>query len=370
MKSGVGDIEWLARYMRICGFVAESLRGERIVHDSFPQKELQDYWSTRPRYEDKREDPFPSGSGANSHPSFRLETSEAIDLLPPPPPYSLMDDNPSSSSSSPSISRHTSAGPPLPPRTTRPGDVPDDPSLSRATSVGSTTSAQRQEPPVNTATRPQSRPPPPVPDSSNRPQSVYSIDALSEQMGRQLIHGSHIPGERPALPPGRPAPHPYGPSWAPSNSPPPGGWSQAPWPPPQWGVGPQPPQGPPGPWSYPGETYRNQQPYGGYFPPPGPPPAGYAPPPAGYVMADAPPPLRPRPSMSSHSSGRPTCEEGSHFPEPYQHPSPYGHAGLSPPISPAHASFPMPMSNANPPQPQTPFGGYLQGPGEYPGRPL
>ncbi|KAJ6509668.1 hypothetical protein DFH09DRAFT_1374678 [Mycena vulgaris] len=38
-------------YMRIAGFAAEGLRSERRVHDSFPSKELQDYWSTRPRYE-------------------------------------------------------------------------------------------------------------------------------------------------------------------------------------------------------------------------------------------------------------------------------------------------------------------------------
>ncbi|KAF5339358.1 hypothetical protein D9611_009787 [Ephemerocybe angulata] len=38
-------------YMRICGFAAEVLRGERRIFDSFPSKELQDYWSTRPKYE-------------------------------------------------------------------------------------------------------------------------------------------------------------------------------------------------------------------------------------------------------------------------------------------------------------------------------
>ncbi|EPS99637.1 hypothetical protein FOMPIDRAFT_1163840 [Fomitopsis schrenkii] len=344
-------------YMRICGFAAESLRGERTVHEPFPQKELQDYWSTRPRYEDKREDPLASGGGSSSHPTFEPETAEAIDVLPPPPPYSLLDENTSSSSSSLSLSRHTSAGPPVPPRTTRPGDDPDDPSLSRAASVGSTTSARRHEPPVVTASRPQSKPPPPVPNSSNRPQSVHSVDALTEQMGRHSIHGSHSPGPRPAPPPGRPAPHPYGPHspshpahvpWAPPGSSPPGGWSQAPWPPPQWGAGPQPPQGPPGQWSYPGEAF--------------------APPPAGYGISNAPPPpLRPRPSSSSHSSGRPRPEEGTHFPEPYQPPSPYGPSGVSPPVSPAHASFPVPVPNANP---HAPYGGYPQGHGECPGRPL
>lgn len=36
-------------YMRIAGFAAEAFHGERTLLDSFPYKELQDYWSTRPR---------------------------------------------------------------------------------------------------------------------------------------------------------------------------------------------------------------------------------------------------------------------------------------------------------------------------------
>ncbi|KAJ7058684.1 hypothetical protein C8F01DRAFT_1059402, partial [Mycena amicta] len=40
-------------YMRIAGFAAEGLRSERRVHDTFPNKELQDYWGTRPRYEEQ-----------------------------------------------------------------------------------------------------------------------------------------------------------------------------------------------------------------------------------------------------------------------------------------------------------------------------
>ncbi|KAJ7223466.1 hypothetical protein GGX14DRAFT_658206 [Mycena pura] len=38
-------------FMRVAGFAAEGLRGERRIHDAFPSKELQDYWGTRPRYE-------------------------------------------------------------------------------------------------------------------------------------------------------------------------------------------------------------------------------------------------------------------------------------------------------------------------------
>lgn len=39
-------------YMRICGFAAEVLRGERRLFETFPSKELHDYWASRPKYED------------------------------------------------------------------------------------------------------------------------------------------------------------------------------------------------------------------------------------------------------------------------------------------------------------------------------
>ncbi|PPQ69203.1 hypothetical protein CVT26_003643 [Gymnopilus dilepis] len=100
-------------YMRICGFAAEGLRSERLIHETFPVKELQDYWSSRPKYEevnDKSGD-FVSGSsskgGAGSSSeagtgpgqtyeewlaSQKDEKEEA-----PPPPYTLEADEPASS---------------------------------------------------------------------------------------------------------------------------------------------------------------------------------------------------------------------------------------------------------------------------------
>lgn len=39
-------------YMRIAGYAAEGLHGERVLMETFPVKELQDYWSSRPHYED------------------------------------------------------------------------------------------------------------------------------------------------------------------------------------------------------------------------------------------------------------------------------------------------------------------------------
>jgi len=38
--------------MRISGFAAEALRGEREISETLPWKELRDYWSCRPEYEE------------------------------------------------------------------------------------------------------------------------------------------------------------------------------------------------------------------------------------------------------------------------------------------------------------------------------
>lgn len=84
--------------MRICGFAAEGLRSERRIHDTFPVKELQDYWASRPRYEDikpKLHDTASgsseaSGSGVDAQ-SYQewLATQKEAKEEPPPPPYSL-----------------------------------------------------------------------------------------------------------------------------------------------------------------------------------------------------------------------------------------------------------------------------------------
>lgn len=111
------------RYMRICGFTAESLRGERIVHETFPIKELQDYWSTRPRYEDKTEaSEIASGTGDGKWQSYeewqRAGTSRKSTNEVPPPPYSLeaSASGPIASSSRQSEPQH----PPPAPWSTRP----------------------------------------------------------------------------------------------------------------------------------------------------------------------------------------------------------------------------------------------------------
>ncbi|KAJ7461378.1 hypothetical protein B0H11DRAFT_1872096 [Mycena galericulata] len=56
-------------YMRIAGFAAEGLRSERRIFDSFPSKELQDYWAGRPKYEEEESahaHAHSSGAGAGS----------------------------------------------------------------------------------------------------------------------------------------------------------------------------------------------------------------------------------------------------------------------------------------------------------------
>ncbi|KAF8236974.1 hypothetical protein L208DRAFT_1432071 [Tricholoma matsutake] len=66
-------------YMRICGLAAEGLRKERRIHDSFPSKELQDYWSTRPRHQiiDERTNKMDFVSGGSVSESSSLPESGA-----------------------------------------------------------------------------------------------------------------------------------------------------------------------------------------------------------------------------------------------------------------------------------------------------
>ncbi|KAK7040546.1 hypothetical protein R3P38DRAFT_2895265 [Favolaschia claudopus] len=67
-------------FMRIAGFAAEGLRSERRIHDTFPSKELQDFWSTRPKYEDESTLTSSSsalGAGASSSSSSGLHASSS-----------------------------------------------------------------------------------------------------------------------------------------------------------------------------------------------------------------------------------------------------------------------------------------------------
>ena len=95
--------------MRICGFAGEGLRNERRIYETFPVKELQDYWSSRPKYEDvnPKSKEFRSGSllsnksddiggedsgggGQTYQEWLALQKDEKEEV--PPPPYTLEGD--------------------------------------------------------------------------------------------------------------------------------------------------------------------------------------------------------------------------------------------------------------------------------------
>ena len=104
--------------MRICGFAAEGLRSERRIHETFPSKELLDYWSSRPKYEPvpKKSGDFLSGfgegaSGIAAGPGEGdgqtyqewLSAQKEEKEEPPPPPYSLEADEEALSTATPAV---------------------------------------------------------------------------------------------------------------------------------------------------------------------------------------------------------------------------------------------------------------------------
>ncbi|KAH7884090.1 hypothetical protein F5I97DRAFT_1813288 [Phlebopus sp. FC_14] len=76
-------------YMRIAGFAAEAFHGERRLMETFPVKELQDYWGSRPHYEEAAVE---GGNGGPVEAGHALRPWEAgqgsigiVDEAPPPP---------------------------------------------------------------------------------------------------------------------------------------------------------------------------------------------------------------------------------------------------------------------------------------------
>ncbi|KAF7978939.1 hypothetical protein HWV62_44153 [Athelia sp. TMB] len=345
-------------YMRICGFAAEGLRSERLIHETFPSKELQDYWSTRPHYEPDAASSQAQGSSSQSGgTSGKEESSEAEkkyqDWLKtqgdekdelPPPAYSLEATSPPASAPpaqvqpAASLSRQSSANvQPVVPLHTRPSfRAPSQPSA--------------QPPPVD----PSSRPGPPI-DTSTRPspgfpspQTPYiPVDALADDFSR---HAS-ISGRPPPPQPGGLSPHPslsYG-------SRPPGVAPLSPRPPrsPAPGAGgftlPQSPH--PGPQA---SLYGIQQPQvGSYAPPPGPPQAGspYGPPP-GPPQPHAPYAPPPGPPQASSPYGPPqslyNISQSPYAPPPGPPHSQYS----SPPGPPQPSSYSPPLGS---PQSSSPY---------------
>lgn len=141
--------------MRICGFAVEGLRGERMIHETFPNKELQDYWSTRPRYEEGATSSSSSAGGSGSTYGYGVGTDQEKEKSgektesweewqkkeeekekqkadePPPPPYSLEADSADVPPQTP-----ISQAPVVPPSASRPTPTP-----SPVPSLGSTAQA-------------------------------------------------------------------------------------------------------------------------------------------------------------------------------------------------------------------------------------
>ncbi|KAG2361877.1 hypothetical protein BDR07DRAFT_1461174 [Suillus spraguei] len=185
-------------YMRITGIAAESLRGDRMIHETFPIKELQDYWATRPRYEDKtaHEEEAEQWKEAQRayHDWAAKEGGAAVHEAPPP--YRLEDEQ---YTQSPQTSGAFSVRP-VPPEATKPtigssssasaSFVSPPPVPARSPSLTtSLTSANSRPPAIDMSSHP-----PPAP-MSTRP--VYLPDKKLSHHPSEVVPGpqqSHASG--------------------------------------------------------------------------------------------------------------------------------------------------------------------------------
>ncbi|KAI6020949.1 hypothetical protein BKA83DRAFT_4126838 [Pisolithus microcarpus] len=170
-------------YMRVAGFAAEGFHGERVLMETFPVKELQDYWSTRPRYEDDGAQMHTSVVGQTYHAWQGAETEGAINDAPPP--YSLEDVVRQTQNITLSTGRIGNAALNAPLPSGPPPPVPArNPSISASMSTAASGSlplsqsiaahSQSARPaPVNMSSRPIISTQPPLPvKASSRPTSV------------------------------------------------------------------------------------------------------------------------------------------------------------------------------------------------------
>ena len=185
----------LCRYMRICGLAAEVLRSERLIHETFPIKELQDYWTSRPKFEEcnkEDKDNVPSGpvdeSGATQLYQDWLASQNEVKEEVPPPPYSLVDEEGQASEEqaiaatvnlpqasggpSPASSHVTSLPPPTAP--TSPASLTSNLHMAQA--------------------------------SSQSPVTIDPVTSLTDEFGRQMI--SEAPDPSPVSQTSRPPSHP------------------------------------------------------------------------------------------------------------------------------------------------------------------
>ncbi|KAI0735710.1 hypothetical protein C8Q76DRAFT_781999 [Earliella scabrosa] len=364
-------------YMRICGFAAEGLRGDRLILGTFPSKELQDYWSTRPRYEDEAGPSFSAG-GSSSGGEDKGQTWEEWEKAmqskengdePPPPPYSLEADEsqPQSAPSGPPpvpLGRRPSTQAPPAPLSTRPPppsvNVGSRPESLSGPSLGAYTTSHPNSP---------QRSPVLVPtDEFSRLGLSPSLPSPRPDQLQHVPH-SHSPSPRPVSPAhshhshtsshsasGRvPTPEPgFAPHLFPSPSipppAPPGPWSQAQWPPPEWSS----PQGPAAIFDQ--FFHRDESPLHAQTPTqhqPGYSPS-YVP---GHHPTTSPPSLRPRPSLSHHAGppsparqeyGSNDSPGGFAFPEAHVPPADSSFYGAT---SSQHAPYPASSYSTAPPRP-------------------
>ena len=264
-------------YMRICGYAVESLRGERLILGTFPSKELQDYWSSRPHYEDEVSSSSAGGSGSKQG-EEKSQTWEEWEKSqkgsadePPPPPYTLEveESQPPQTSSAPPVvplerrPTQTQGAPPTP-FSTRPMapptsnisvDPPADAPLNSAPypqslypGQGSRPSSLHASPllaPVEGLSRlslSNSMPPSPLHDQPHPGRHSYSPSPspqpVSPTHSHHSHHSSHSASGRPLTEPGF-SPHLFPVPITPPANGPPGPWAQAQWPPPEWNSQPQ-----------------------------------------------------------------------------------------------------------------------------------
>ncbi|XP_006454960.1 hypothetical protein AGABI2DRAFT_114730 [Agaricus bisporus var. bisporus H97] len=168
-------------YMRICGLVSETMHNERRIFETFPSKELQDYWANRPKYQDVPASAIAAGSSSSSAGSsgeeakpedagqayqewLAMQSQEKEDA--PPPPYSLEAEETSATtaptagtaaavSNNVSAAQHTSSTSTVPPQAVNNNPV-SGPSNLNNTATTTTTSphSRSRTPTVNISTYP------------------------------------------------------------------------------------------------------------------------------------------------------------------------------------------------------------------------
>ncbi|KAJ2912412.1 hypothetical protein MD484_g8005, partial [Candolleomyces efflorescens] len=208
-------------YMRICGFAAEGLRSERRIFDSFPSKELQDYWGTRPKYEivpvrstglgghnvAGPSSAGPSGAGSSSGAGgdggqsyedwlASQQTNQSEEA--PPPPYSLEAEEaaPATQATPATVPPSVSAAP------ASTGAVA--PALAASVSVASQSQGSggptvASPPPVNQQTHPPHQYGPQG-TTSNPSNNANAVAGISNSLGAMSLGGSYPPQQSQAGP--------------------------------------------------------------------------------------------------------------------------------------------------------------------------